>query len=328
MDTHAESPCPPNGPDATPEPTPPTSRSPSTTTTPLPSPPSNSSPPQQTIPLHNIHPPRDNAGRASIDPDRVTSLANSISRCGLINPITLRAHPTIPDHYEIAAGVHRHAAALFLGWTQIPARVMLTNDHNTALIRLAENVTRSNLSPVEEAQALAPLLEQPDTGTDEIAHAIGRTRTWVESRLEILAYPADLIAHLHTRKISMAAAERLAQIPDPERRATCIREAAAHGISARVAALWLQDALANAGTEETLPEKARFQPISEFQTVTLTNCFACRQKVELTRTHSVRICDHCIAELHQTPPPAEQPQQPATPPNHAPDQTSQYQQPY
>ncbi len=236
--------------------------------------------------------------RLNDDDDSLKELAQAIATDGLINPITLRNNN---GRLEIIAGRRRLQAFKILGRTHIPATIRTTTDSQAATIKIAENTARSNLSPVEEATQLAIAVKEHPAGVDGVAIAIGRSINWVLDRLEMVEWPETLLAHVHTAKISLSAAKRLARIHDPEQREYYIEQAARCGINTATAALWLQDA-------NSLPQNAT--PVSEnvaqvgniaYKTTTHVQCFRCEEWRELTTTTPARICNHCIVELGKAP---------------------------
>ncbi len=292
------------------------SQSPQTTTEPSPSSLLSTPPPKHTaveIPLHLIDTPDPNNGRAAVDSARVTQLASSIARIGLLNPITVLA---VGDRYTLAAGLHRLRAAQQLSLQVIPATVLSTGDAALSVARLAENSARSNLSPVEEAMQLEPLVEADPNGIDGVAAAIGRTRAWIDTRLEILSWPAELVAAVHAKKIPLGAANKLARIPDPAMRNEMVYQAATHGINTRTAVEWLRQATADTSNLTETPLGSRGNSETQFSTETKVNCFRCQTLTLLEDTNPVRICTSCIHDLTGVAPqPAARnaPQDPNTP---------------
>jgi ParB/RepB/Spo0J family partition protein len=278
-----------------------TSPSPPTTTAPSPSHTQKCATRQHShaiVPLHLIDQEDPDNGRAYVDQARVTSLANSIAAIGLTNPITLRP---AGHRFTITAGNNRFLAAKKLGWNTIPAHVIDDDDRNSALRRLSENVTRSNLSPVEEALQLATLVEQHPDGTIGLADALGRTQAWIEDRLAILTWPANLIEHLHARRIKLGAAKHLAQIPDPATRDSFIRDAAQNGITANTARLWKAHAMSELAAQNDLPLPALGAPDQKTITHTLVHCFTCREYKPIEDTAPARVCSACRLELGLSP---------------------------
>lgn len=273
------------------------SPSPKTLTAPSPSPLSSTPPPKHDaleIALHLIDTPEPNNGRAAIDSDRVNQLAASIARIGLLNPITVLP---VGQRYTLAAGLHRLRAVQQLSLETIPAMVLSTGNDALSITRLAENSARSNLSPVEEAMQLAPLVETDPNGIDGVAAAIGRTRAWVDSRLEILDWPDELTAAVHAKKIPLGAANKLARIPDPATRDEMIYHAATHGINTRTASEWLRQSTSDPANLIETPQGSRGKTEIEFSTETKVKCFRCQTPTPLEDTTPVRICTCCIHDL-------------------------------
>lgn len=225
------------------------------------------------------------------DPEAIRRLRDQIATSGLINPITVRV---AGNHYRLIAGLNRLEAYRLLQRSEIPAHVVDVDDSAAATMRLTENLTRTQLSPIEEAAQLHDLVEATPGGVDAVAATTGRTINWVLDRLEILTWDAYLQQAVHEKKISTAAAKRLARIPDPETRRNYVYQAAVHGVSARTAALWLQDAIALTQPPPDVSENPIIAHPPMPETEIRVQCFACGTKCLYPETHPVRLCPHCI----------------------------------
>jgi len=293
--------CPPLGADSTSPASNPSSPSPKTATAASPSDtPTSSTPPPlyRSISTAAIIVSDPNNARTTPPDERIATLANNIQQIGLLNPITVRP---LGNGYELVAGLGRLLAVRSLGWPEIPANVRPGNDTDSALARLSENVIRSNITPVEEAMQLHTLVEADDQGTIGVAIQLGRSQSWVEDRLDILTWPANLIAHVHEHRISLAAAKHLARISDPVTQTMYINDAARNGISARTAAQWRASANADAGDGPDPPDFSVGTPISPVQTTTFAICFCCRQPKSIDETRAARICSDCALQLGTAP---------------------------
>jgi len=241
-----------------------------------------------------IHVVDDRNGRAALDMDHARVLAEQIRKDGLLHPITLRPRQ---NGFELIAGRHRLEAFKLLGWTHAPSWIKDVDDYQTGVLRLSENVTRSQLSPAEEAWQLAGLLEHTPGGVDELAARTGRNVNWILDRLEMADWPDSLMQAIHHGKISLAAAKSLVRIPDPELRELRIHDAARSGINARTASLWLQQALGEPPPDSELSENWCPTSSAENEITSFQNCFCCRRKTELPEIRSVRMCVDCVRDL-------------------------------
>ena len=145
-----------------------------------------------------------NQPRKSFDEDSLAELAASIERHGLIQPITVQ-RLTDGDGYVIVAGERRFRAFQRLGRETIPAIVTTGNADEIALI---ENLQREDLKPIEEAEALARLMEIHQYNQEQLAQVVGKKRNTVneilqahhpsrrdQGRVSDVRHPAEIRAH-------------------------------------------------------------------------------------------------------------------------------------
>ncbi|GIH70289.1 ParB/RepB/Spo0J family partition protein [Sphaerimonospora thailandensis] len=105
--------------------------------------------------LSSIHA---NPGNIRDEVGDISELATSIRAHGLLQPLTVRPHPTVADRYELLAGHRRLAAAREAGLAVVPAVIHADMDDATAIeVMIVENVQRRDLNPMEKAEALGKL---------------------------------------------------------------------------------------------------------------------------------------------------------------------------
>ena len=233
-------------------------------------------------------------GRLVLDQERVNHLAHEIAARGLLHPITVRRVDTA---YELVAGRHRLEAFMQLHRHEIPCVIIQADDHDAAFLRLAENINRTQITPVEEACQLKTLLDNHPAGVDGLAADLRRRPEWILDRLEILDWPPELQHAIHQRKISMAAARHLVRIIPPELRDQRIRDAILYGCSARTAALWHQTERRDQPPETNTSKFSSFGPGTEYQTKTDALCSLCATYVPIEETHLARICGTCLKTI-------------------------------
>lgn len=249
------------------------------------------------IPIASLYLDHERNARMQRDPEAILRLRDQIATSGLINPITVRQDG---DRFRLLAGLNRLEAYKLLQRTEIPAHVVDVDDSAAATIRLTENLTRTNLTPIEEAAQLHDLVEASAGGVDVVAATIGRTVSWVLDRLEILDWDVELQQAVHDKKISASAAKRLARIADPESRRNYTRQAAAHGINTRTAALWLQDANSLSLSPPNVSENSTISVSPQSPPETRIQCFTCGTKYSIIDTHPVRLCSTCIEAIQRS----------------------------
>lgn len=248
----------------------------------------------ENIDLTLIDPPLED-DRLERDPADIAALADDISIVGLIHPVTLEARD---GRYECVAGWTRVLACRALHWLAIPAQVHegLT-PASRARIRLAENLQRSNLSPIEEAIRLAHLQAGEQLGIDQLAELVHRSPEWVTQRLNLLTITDDLQAYVHTRELAIASALALARVTDPQHRAHLLQYALGGGATVESVRAWVREwelhrssGLAADGVPPPLP--AVNQPHQ-----VLMPCARCHQSHDAAQSTVIRVCPACGREL-------------------------------
>lgn len=149
--------------------------------------------------------------RREMDPQALEDLANSIRTQGVIQPLIVRP---VGNKYEIIAGERRWRAAQLAGLTEVPVIIRRIPDEAAVAIALIENIQRENLNPIEEAIALQRLLEEFGMTHQQVADAIGKSRTSVTNLLRLLALPDEVKDMLERRLIEMGHARTLITLPE------------------------------------------------------------------------------------------------------------------
>lgn len=189
------------------------------------------------IPLDLIDPGPADARRLEIDPEELRHLAGSIARDGVLCPIHVAARD---DRYVTLAGRRRRDAARLAGLTTIPALILSDLQDDGYKTSAIENLYRANLTPLEEAGACAAAIQDHGYTVAKVAQLMGHSEKWVKDKLDMLDWPDDVLAEVHNRRISVAAAAPLSQIREDDTRTALLAEATRQGASARTTSAWLQ----------------------------------------------------------------------------------------
>lgn len=119
----------------------------------------------------------------------LSELMASISEKGILEPIIVREQE---GRYGIIAGERRYQAALQIGLTEVPAIIRKADEAETVELALIENLQRKDLTPFEEAEALAALGRKFGYTHEEMARRLGKSRTSVTESLSLQAMPEDI----------------------------------------------------------------------------------------------------------------------------------------
>lgn len=134
-------------------------------------------------------------------------LSLSIQSQGIIQPILVRL--ISDDKYEIIAGERRWRAAKLAQLDVVPCLVKSVPDESAVAIALIENIQREDLNAMEEAIALERLLTEFDLTHQEVALAVGKSRTTVSNLLRLNNLNDDVKVFLENGDIEMGHARAL-----------------------------------------------------------------------------------------------------------------------
>jgi ParB family chromosome partitioning protein len=182
------------------------------------------------LPLDAIH-PNARQPRKRFEPEATAGLAASLRHQGVLQPIVVRPRST--GGYELIAGERRWRAAREAGLDTLPALVRETDDRETLLLALVENVAREDLSPVEEARAYATLVDEFELSLGEVAERVGRSKPGVSNRLRLLELPEDVLWMLARGELTEGHARAVLSVPDDAGRRRLAKRVARDGLSVR-----------------------------------------------------------------------------------------------
>ena len=115
----------------------------------------------------------------------------------------------------------------------MPALVRATDDRDSLLLGLVENVAREQLSPVEEARAYAVLIDEFGLSLGELAERVGRSKPSISNRVRLLELPEDVLAMLERGELTEGHARAVLAVPDHDGRRRLARQIVRRGLSVR-----------------------------------------------------------------------------------------------
>jgi ParB/RepB/Spo0J family partition protein len=158
-----------------------------------------------------LHPAPDNVRRSL---GKLDDLTRSIKGVGIVEPLLVTTHESLPDgDYLIVAGHRRHAAAIAAEVEHVPVIVRALTDAERIASAVVENVQREALNPVEEATAFLRLCEL-DFTIRRLARTVGRSEKHVRSRLALLELPDRAHELIEAGRLTLADAEVLLSAKD------------------------------------------------------------------------------------------------------------------
>jgi len=229
--------------------------------------------------------------RGSIDPEKLAELAKSLSSQGLLQPIRIQK---TNGRFTIIAGHRRFLAAKSLGWAKIEAMVIPKSSINTLDQSLAENIHREDLTPIEEARMVHQLVNEENVDVDLVAARFAKSRAWVEGRLELLDYPADILGAIHSKQIPLTVGKEFARIADEGYRGYLLENAINNGCTARTARAWVDDWERSAAIQGE-PTTAVAGPPTPYEGQPVgVGCAMCNALYPITNLRPLYTCPECI----------------------------------
>lgn len=189
--------------------------------------------------LSEIEPNRDQP-RKDFDEEALNELAESIKKHGLIQPIVVRQKAS--GGYEIIAGERRWRACRIAELRTVPVVVREMSEREVMEVALIENLQREDLNPVEEALGYRSLMVSYNLTQEQVAEAMGKSRSAVANVLRLLDLEPFETEHLRAGKITAGHARCLLSAPKGSSLRADMLKAALYGASVRQLEAMLKEA--------------------------------------------------------------------------------------
>lgn len=137
--------------------------------------------------------------RKTFERESLEELVNSIKLYGVLQPIVVRKKDS---KYEIIAGERRWRAAKEANLQKVPCIIKEADDTQALKLALIENIQRENLNPIEEAYAYKTLIDEYKLTQEEVAYALGKSRSYVANTIRLLNLDEEIVDYISQGKIS------------------------------------------------------------------------------------------------------------------------------
>lgn len=182
-----------------------------------------------TLPLKKIKPNKDQP-RKRFDEAELAELSDSIKQNGILQPLLVREKG---DHYEIVAGERRFQAAKLAQLEEVPVVIKAISDEEVFKLALIENLQRSDLSPIEEAQGYKQLIKQENLTQDDLAKVLSKSRSAITNTLRLLDLPTEVQTLMAEGRISAGHARAILSVSGKEGRIKLAQKVIEENLSVR-----------------------------------------------------------------------------------------------
>ncbi len=168
--------------------------------------------------------------RTQFDEEALNELAESISKLGVIQPLTVRA---VDGRFQLISGERRLRAAKLAGLKTIPVFIRTADDQGMLEMALVENIQREDLNAIEVAISYQRLIEECNLTQETLSERVGKKRATISNYLRLLKLPAEIQLGISQDLISMGHARALITIEDPKVQLDIYHQTIAEGLSVR-----------------------------------------------------------------------------------------------
>ncbi|HMP72396.1 MAG TPA: ParB/RepB/Spo0J family partition protein [Kiritimatiellia bacterium] len=168
--------------------------------------------------------------RHTFEQDALADLVASVKEHGVLQPLLVRA---VGDTYELIAGERRFRAAQEAGLSEVPVIEMNVTDREALELALIENLQRSDLNLMEEAEGYRMLAQKFDMTQEQIAERVGKARPTIANALRLLDLPTPVKQLVAERKLTPGHAKALLGLNLPREMELLADRVVAEDISVR-----------------------------------------------------------------------------------------------
>lgn len=170
--------------------------------------------PHRIVPVGHLS-PNPYQPRRHFDPAELESLTDSIRTKGVLQPILVRPDPVAPDQFQIIAGERRWRAAQQAQLHEVPVVIRDLSDAEALHVAIIENIQRQDLSALEEAQGYRRLIQEFGHTQEDLARAVGKSRSHIANTLRLLDLPEGVQALLQDGSLTAGHARALLAAENP-----------------------------------------------------------------------------------------------------------------
>lgn len=157
--------------------------------------------------------PNENQPRKVFDNEKLKELADSISLHGVLQPLTVRQKD---GRYEIIAGERRWRASKMAGLKEVPIYVVDCDDSSIMALALIENLQRTDLNPIEEAEGMRNLMITCECRQEDLGTMLSKSRSYVANALRLLSLPPKVRELIRAGRLTAGHARNLIGVQNSE----------------------------------------------------------------------------------------------------------------
>lgn len=182
-----------------------------------------------TLSLEEIRPNKGQP-RKNFRAEELAELTDSVRQNGILQPILVRKKGSA---YEIVAGERRYQAAKAAGLKEVPVVIRDISDEDVFRLALIENLQRSDLSPLEEAQGYRQLISEKGLTQEELAQILSKSRSAITNTLRLLDLPQEVQEFVESGQLTAGHARAILAVPSEDGRIRLAQKVVEERLSVR-----------------------------------------------------------------------------------------------
>jgi ParB family transcriptional regulator, chromosome partitioning protein len=232
--------------------------------------------------------------RFSIDEAALKELEINIRENGLLQPILLQTRNG-RDKHEIIAGHRRFLACKILKYTTIPATIVDKDEQSRAIMKASENLSRVNLTAIEEAHIYNELAKNNNMSYAEISERFGKTKNIIIDRIQLLRLPQFILDAIHAKKITQSVGREFLNFDDIRTQQYYFNYVIETGANVKTVRNWVSDYKTQKALENNNPNN--IDPPTTFlgeMPKQYFQCDGCHGPEEYGNETILRLCRKCM----------------------------------
>lgn len=229
--------------------------------------------------------------RSDMTPASVEDLVMSIKQVGIIEPLVVKP---VNGRFEVIAGHRRLYASRLAKVVDAPCHVRKANDEQTEMLKIHENLYRSEISPADEARHFSYLIDKQKMTPPKIAQLISKSLSYVMDRLAILDYPDFLLQAMTSGEISFSVAREFAHFDDLKQMSSAVYYAKRGGMTQAMARQWVLDYKKSKEQPTVVATTALNAQNGQTEVEHTATCVYCRQGLKLMEAQVVYMHSQCL----------------------------------
>ena len=209
------------------------------------------------IPISRIR-PNPNQPRRYFDDEKINSLADSIRRYGILQPISVRQDSANHNCFEIIAGERRWRAATIAGFLSVPCIVIETSEKESAELAIIENLQREDLNIFEQAMAISSLLNIYRLTQEQAADKLSVSQSYIANKLRLLRFTPDERALILENGLTERHSRALLRCTDPAVRTRALVHIISHNYNVSATEQYIETLLTKAPSPPSRKPRGKF----------------------------------------------------------------------